>query len=264
MRQPVTPISCNRDPELFPLTRLPRRAVYQDGLPQQHLPFTVRTVRTADDLAKAVMIRHAAYNRHVPDVARTLAAPEALDSDPGTIVLLAESKLDGSPLGTMRIQTNRGRPLALEASVELPDWLQGQRLAEATRLGVAETRIGRIVKTVLFKAYFQYCLVNDINWLVIAARSPLDRQYEALLFSDVFDEDQFIPMAHAGNIPHRVLAFDVLSAEERWQDATHPLLDFMCATHHPDILVNHEFSRNAALPQASQTTHSNMPKVILS
>ena len=27
-------------------------------------------------------------------------------------VLLAESKLDGSPLGTMRIQTNRFQPLA--------------------------------------------------------------------------------------------------------------------------------------------------------
>ena len=48
-------------------------------------------------------------------------AIESCDRDPGTAILLAESKLDGAPLGTMRIQTNEYAPLAVEQSVRLPD-----------------------------------------------------------------------------------------------------------------------------------------------
>ena len=35
-----------------------------------------------------------------------VTGPESADSEEGAVVLLAESKLDGSPIGTMRIQTN--------------------------------------------------------------------------------------------------------------------------------------------------------------
>ncbi len=209
----------------------------QAELHSERLPFTVRVVGSEADLVKAVAIRHQAYARHLPEVAATLDKPEALDRDGDSVVVLAESKLDGSPVGTMRIQSNRDRPLALEHSVELPDWLQGRSMIEITRFGVAEGRIGRLVKTVLVKAGFQYALLNDLDWIVIAARSPLDTLYEKLLFQDVFPDFGYIPMRHAGNIPHRVLAFDVQHAYEKWSAARHPLLDFMCLTHHPDLQV---------------------------
>lgn len=226
----------------------------QAGMTEERLPFTVKIVHDDVELNKAVSIRHAAYARHVPAVAALLEKAERYDSDEGSVVLLAESKMDGSPLGTMRIQTNRYNKLALEHSVELPDWLQGSSMAEATRLGISEGRVGRIVKIVLFKAYFEYCLAAGIEWMVIAARSPLDRQYEALLFKDVFPEGGFMPMRHAGNIPHRVLAFEVGSAEERWAAANHPLLNFMRRTHHPDIDLGEEvypLLRGAIEPEGS-------------
>lgn len=207
----------------------------QRQLTEERLPFSVRIVRDEEDLDKAVSIRHAAYERHIPAVAALLEKPEATDFEPGSVVLLAESKLDGSPLGTMRIQTNRYRPLALQQSVELPNWLHGTSQAEATRLGVIGNRMGRLVKTALFKAYYQYCVLEEIEWMVIAARSPLDRQYEALLFQDVLPGGEFIPMRHAGNIPHRVLAFNVELAERNWSAAGHPLYGFVFDTSHPDI-----------------------------
>lgn len=203
--------------------------------PVQRLPFTVRVVRHDRQLRKAVAIRQRAYSRHLPALGELLRAPEPQDRDPGCAVLLAESRLDGEPLGTLRIQTNRHRPLALESSVELPDWLCGASLAEATRLGVAEGRIGRMVKTMLFKAFYQYCLAADIDWMVIGARSPLDRMYEALLFEDVFPGRGTIPLKHAGDLPHRILAFELETAEARWRAARHPLLDLFVHTSHPDI-----------------------------
>jgi hypothetical protein len=199
------------------------------------LPFTVRVVDDNESLASALRIRQAAYQRHVPDFARTMDQPESYDREPGGLVLLAESKLTRTPVGTMRIQTNCYRPLALEQSLDLPDWLSGRRLVGATRLGVEAGEPGRMVKTALFKAFFLYCVREGIDWMVIAARTPLDRQYAALLFCDVFGEKQFIPLAHAANIPHRVMAFEVGSAEPRWREARHPLYDFIFVTRHPDI-----------------------------
>jgi hypothetical protein len=204
---------------------------------EEQLAFTVKLVRDQDDLEKAVHIRHAAYARHLPEFAQTLKAPEPSDGDNGVVVLLAESKLDGSPLGTMRIQTNRFNPLSLEQSVVLPSWLQSRRLAEATRLGVTHGKIGRLVTTVLFKAYFQYCQQTGIEWMVIAGRAPIDRQYDRLLFEDVFPGMGYIPLRHASNLPHRVLSFHIDTAQERWTRAHHPMLDFMCNVHHPDIQI---------------------------
>ena len=207
----------------------------KEGMIEERLPFTVRIVTSQEQLDKAVLIRHSAYGRHIPEVASLLEKEEAADREPGSVVLLAESKLDGSALGTMRIQTNRYRKLALEQSIELPSWLQGSSQAEATRLGVALGRTGRLAKTALFKAYYEYCVMEGIEWMVIAARSPLDRQYEALLFKDVVPEGGFIPMRHAGNIPHRVLAFNIELAEQNWRRAGHPLYKFVFETSHPDI-----------------------------
>ena len=216
---------------------LPRRVERpsQSGLIGERLPFRVRIVRNEEDLDKAVSIRHSAYGRHIPAVAALLEQAEACDTEPGSAVLLAESKLDGSPLGSMRIQTNRYHKLALEHSVELPSWLDGKSQAEATRLGVIGNGMGRLVKTALFKAFYQYCMLEEIEWMVITARSPLDRGYEALLFRDVSPGVGFIPMRHVGNIPHRVLTINVDRAEFDWRQARHPLYNFMVLTSHPDI-----------------------------
>ena len=201
----------------------------------ERLPFTIRRVETESDLLKAVRIRHAAYARHVPEFARTLLHPEAADYDDDTIVLLAESKLDGSPLGSTRIRTNLHRPLGVEESIVLPEWLQGRRLVEATRLGIDEGRVGRVVKMALIKACFMYCEDNAIDYSVATGRPPVDRQYEQLLFADVFPEQGPVPLRHVGNIPHRVMAFEIASFEQRYRDARHPLLNFFFNTHHPDI-----------------------------
>ena len=211
-----------------------KQALPTAGMQEERLPFTVRVVRSDDALLKAVSIRQAAYARHVPEFAAKLGAPEPNDYEPDCTVLLAESRMDGSPLGTMRIQTNRFNDLVITQSVDLPDWLEGRSMAEATRLGVAHGSAGRVVKMVLCKAFYLYSLAANIEWMVIAARPPLDRPYEAALFQDVYP-GELVPLRHANNIPHRVLAFEVGTAAERWTAAKHPLAKFMLHTWHPDI-----------------------------
>jgi hypothetical protein len=201
---------------------------------EARLPFRVRVVADDEALERALRVRQSAYMRHVPEFASTMHLPERYDREPGGLVLLAEAKLTGSPVGTMRIQTNRFRQLAIEQSLDLPPWLAG-RLVGATRLAVEAGGPGRMVKTALFKAFYLYCMQQGIEWMVIAARTPLDRQYAVLLFRDVFGAGEFVPLAHAANIPHRIMAFEVGTAERRWREAGHPLHEFMVMTHHPDI-----------------------------
>lgn len=207
------------------------------AMKEETFPFTIRVVSNIRELEKAVRIRHAAYLRHIPGFAQELTLPENADSEPGVVVLLAESKFDGSPVGTMRIQTNIHKSLALEQSVTLPESMRTRRLAEATRLGVTHERVGRMVTTALFKAFFLYCRQNRIDFMTIAARSPVDRQYDRLLFKDVYPDVGYIPLKHASDIPHRIMALDVNNVEAIWTQAKHPLRGFIFQTFHNDINV---------------------------
>jgi len=114
-----------------------------------------------------------------------------------------------------------------------------------------------MVKTMLFKAFYQYCLAAEIEWMVIGARSPLDRMYQALLFQDVFPGQGTIPLKHAGNLPHRILAFEMETAEARWREARHPLLDLFVHTSHPDI------ERSGRLPGSGLPSRQQVAPVAL-
>lgn len=210
----------------------------------ERLPFTIRCVRGGDDLRKAVQVRHAAYARHLPLFAQSLEAPEASDYEAGTVVLLAESKLDGSALGSTRIRNNFHQHLSLEESIVLPEWLQSRRLAEVTRLSVGEGRVGQVVKVALLKACVMYCKQQRIEWAMATGRAPIDRQYERLMFVDVFEDKAPVPLKHVGNIPHRVMAFEIDTIESRWSAVQHPMLDFFCHTEHPDI----DIGKHSAAP----------------
>ena len=214
----------------------------------ERLPFTIKRVRSEADMRKAVQIRHAAYARHLPQFAQTLLAPESSDYEDDTVVLLAESKLDGLPLGTARIHTNQQQPLSVENSVTLPSWLQGRRLAEVSRLGIGEGRIGRLAKIALMKACFEYCESNHVEWLVVTGRAPIDRQYEQLLFIDVLEDKAMVPLADIANIAHRVMAFEIATCMERWRAAGHPLLAFFHHIRHPDIDIG--LQRSMRVPRS--------------
>lgn len=225
--------------------------------PVEPLPFRVRVVRDEEDLEKAIQVRHSAYARHMPELAQTLKLPEAADTQLGVAILLAESKLDGSPLGTVRIQANTHHALTLEKSVRLPAWLQGQTLAHVSRLAIAQGSAGRVIKTMLFKGLFRYWELQGIDWAVVAARKPLDRTYEQLLFDDVFPGEGFIPLAHMNQIPHRVMAFEVATAEERWTVSRHPLTNFVFHTHHPDLDVSGPSLQDSLAKAAASRTSTD-------
>jgi hypothetical protein len=201
----------------------------------EYLPFTIRRVSDQADMDKAIDLRHLAYSRHMPGFADALKVPESDDLTDDAIVLIAESKLDGSVIGTVRIQTNLTASLNMEQSIMLPDFFKGKTLAEVRRLAVAPGNPGRLVKMVLLKAVYQYCQTNHLEWILVAARRPLDRTYEQLTLADVLDGRTFIPLPRENNVPHRVLGLETTAFHDRLLAVKHPLLNFFFHTEHPDI-----------------------------
>lgn len=214
---------------------------------QATLSFSLRVARERADLADACRVRSAAYGRHLPAMAQPLQRPDALDTQPGTAVLLARDKASGAPLGTLRIQRNQHAPLLLEHSLILPHRLAERPRAEITRLAVMPGADAQ-VRLALMKACYLYGLASQVRHLVIGARSePLIRIYRRLGFEDVLGS--MVPLAHAGHLPHRILALDIVAAERTWLGAGHGLYPFMIETWHPDIQLFDE----APLAQGLQT-----------
>ena len=216
------------------------------------LPFTVRIVRTDEQLERAIRIRAEAYSRHIPTLEEILATPESVDRVADSIVVLAEGKSDGEALGTIRIQTNFDAPLPLEQSIELPEPYTGRPIAGVSRLAVKGGPRGRLVKLALFKALHRYCLAKQVEWLLIGARPPLDQAYLELGFEDVFEDAGLRPLATAAGVPHRILSFDVFSAERRWHGLSHPLYLFMGKRFHPDIEIFSSVSNMWARPRSKR------------
>jgi hypothetical protein len=213
------------------------------------LDFTVTIATTDAELREVSALRARAYGHHLPALAQGLAEPDAADTEPGTRVLLCRSKRSGQVIGTARLQRNHPQPLAIEASVVLPDDLAALPRAEITRLAIA-AGADALVRPMLIKACYLAAVASQIRLLVIGARSPaLVRIYRGLGFADLHEGARPVPLAHAGNLPHQVLAFDVVSAERRWHSGQHPLYGFMVETWHPDLQLLTEPAAAIAAPR---------------
>jgi hypothetical protein len=199
------------------------------------LGFTLQLVSSSEDLLDACSVRAQAYGHHMPEMGRRLAEPDELDFAPGTSVFLCRAKTDGRATGTMRIQSNAFGPLLMESSLTLPPWLNSASRAEITRLAV---RVGAdpLTRLSLWKASYQFCVANQLNWMVVGARNEaLIRNYRRLGFVDVFGPDELRPLAHTGGLSHRIMAFDNTSAQRRWGELRHPLYQFVFETQHADL-----------------------------
>lgn len=202
----------------------------------QRLRFTLRVARSEAELRAACRVRSASYGHHLPNLRSPFSEPDELDWSPDTAVFIASDKETGAAVGTVRLATNGRQPLQIEHSTVLPEPLSDHVLAEVTRLAVLPGHDDPRVKLALMKATYLYCMARQVQWMVIGARSEgLIRQYRRLGFTDLLPTGTMVPLAHAGNLPHRILGFDVASAERNWHAAEHPFYEFMVRTYHPDI-----------------------------
>ena len=202
---------------------------------REGLGFQVRAAHGEADLRAACALRAQAYGRKLPNVLELWREPDAIDRAAGVVVFVARDNASGEVIGTVRVATNQYQPLQIEGSTTLPDGYAGLK-AEITRLAVRPGHDDPQVRLALFKAVYLECLARGVEWMVIGARSAaLVRGYRRLGFTDVLADGAMVPLAHAGNLPHRVLAFNVRSAQSDWRAIRHPFYAFMVEQPHPEI-----------------------------
>lgn len=230
----------------------------QASLVGNKLPFTVKVVRTESQLRRVCEVRALAYGRHIPAMGLALREPEPDDRAPGNVILIAEDKKTGVTVGTMRIHTNTHRHLPLQGYTTLPAHMQGQLLVEVCRFSVRAGYSAGQVRLALFKALYLYCHAAQAQYMVVAARKPLNEIYKSLGFKPLQgDEEHWVSLAYANDLAHSMLAFNVPLAEHLWQALRHPLYEFMRQTYHPDIQVFSAISSSWSQPRRAARDASN-------
>lgn len=210
---------------------------YSDST-SQLLPFWIAKAETSFELELAAKARQIAYGKHLPQFGDKLATPDCDDLHQDSAVLLAYSKLDGSCIGTVRIQITTQQPLRLEESFLLPAALRTGRIAEVSRLAIPSRSNGLALRLMLIKAAYWYSRANLVDRCFLCVRYPVDRQYRRFDLDDVLPHDEFVPMKHIGMIPHRIMWFDVFKIEARWLLNANPLHSVYFSNSHPDLLNN--------------------------
>jgi hypothetical protein len=204
------------------------------------LSFTLRRADTEQDLLRACKVRAAAYGYKSPEYRESMAQPDSIDASPWTTVFICEDKISGEAVGTMRVQTRQRNcgELEMERYVALPEYLQRAPRSEVTRLA-APLGSDPFVRLALWKAAYLFSASQGISWIVMTVRKPaLIRAYERMGSKDVFPDrsDGFV-LPYVGSMPHRIYALDIENFYSFWSDTKHPLLEFMTATRHDDIVV---------------------------
>jgi len=201
------------------------------------LGFAVRLANCEKDFLDACTVRALAYGHHDPEMGPQFGNVEPMDCAEGTVVLVCRDRATGQCMGTARIQVSGFGPLTLESSLTLPQWLAQRLRAQISRLAVMPGA-SNMVKLLLMKASYQYCLATQVRWMVIGARSAaLIRNYRSLGFQDVFEPGAWHTLASGGGLPHQILALDIAGAKDAWQATKNRLLGFMTETIHADVQV---------------------------
>lgn len=205
---------------------------------RQYFPFTVSVVTNESEMARAIAVRSSAYLRHRAPAAEKMSEPEEDDHRQESVVLMARSKLDGGVVGTLRINPNFSLPMRFESAVELPLAIAGARAVEFMRLGIETGASGRLVMSALAKASYEICLANEISFIFVCSRPPVDIIYRRYLFDD-FLKGGKVAFSHAPGAMHSVLCMPVQEAADRWRLASSSMHRFFIETEHPDISVDH-------------------------
>ena len=199
--------------------------------------FRVRRAAGADDLAVIAAQRAESFGRVIRNQRPVGASHDGwldkIDHHPATGLLLLEEATTGTPIASMRVQDSRAGPVELARLVELGALVPGREwpLLQCARLAAVRHPKRMAALFALMKAMWRRALADGVQNLILATPYWSRWMYEALQFTDLGDAAAFAhPLSGAA---HRVMLFDVPSAQSRLEGAGNPLAAQLFHTQHP-------------------------------
>lgn len=219
------------------MSAVPERPYSTRAEREERLPFRVRIAIAAQDVERAVEIRASAFSRHLPHVGEALRTAEKEDFRPDVLLLIAERKLDGRPIGSMRLEPNFGGPLRIEGETTLPARFRNKRLVETTRLGVENGIAGTLVMAALVKASFEICSASGIDYGIAVGRRSVGEIFRSMAL-DVVEGP--VRLSYSERTLFWIFAMSKLEWEGRLRERNRFYFDFMARTEHPDIEIDYD------------------------
>jgi hypothetical protein len=233
----------------------------------QYLPFKVSVLRTDARLEEAIELRKDAYDRHYSNVAGIESVHfgeiETRDVQTGNVILLATSKATGELVGSVRVETNNHRPLAVEHQVDLPVDLKGRPLAVVSRFSVVNGKEGLGVFSALGKAMYLFCVAKQIHVVLLyIAIDSLERFYPRFGFERVGSRDSKIQFEEYPGMQFSAYVWRLTTLHEKMRDArlSRTYYDFLFEKMHPDIEI---FSSVASIHEVRRTTDQPAAKHLM-
>jgi len=220
--------------------------------------YVVRIVRTPDQLQSAINVRYQAYSEKLQALAASVRQPGPLDFAHGPVVLLAQNRLSGEAIGTLRLNTGPSF-LSMLKDIRLPVNIVKERTAFVSRMAVTgPVQERQVVRNLMQKAVFQLCIAKQLNRILLLAVEPRERLFYRCGFSDVFEDGESRHPEFLDGFPVKALYADTYSMERLWREERHPLYDFLFRTFHPEIEVFSSLSSsghrlNEAAPPKPET-----------
>lgn len=202
------------------------------------LPFKIAIAASEQDLTDLIRLRSETYTRHNAPGADRLRTKEEQDGCADAVLLLARSKLDGTAVGSVRVQTRVRRSLMVEEAVRLPDEVASATPIELMRGSIKNGTAGRMVSASLAKATFLVCRQFGFSHVIVTCREPVDLMYRAYQFDELLS-GEMVDLPYSPGAKHKVLCLPMSEATDRWRARNRPLFQFMLETSHPDIQVDH-------------------------
>ena len=202
----------------------------------QHLDFTVHLARTESRILQAIKIRQDGFRNHQAWL--PIDTSDRRDRQKGSVVFVAIKKGTLEPLGSLRIETNRLRSLALEGEVKLPAKHGGLHLAHVSRLSTVRGSEGRQCRNALFKALYLYSIATEIRYFFVLAVPPAEKLYFRIGFKPVFRSgDHKLPQHKYQGKDVHLLSVKVDQLPRRMKILSPELHEFVCLKRHPDIRI---------------------------
>ena len=201
----------------------------------ESLDFRIQIARKGESFERAVSVRAEAFGRHNHPMVRAGFTVEAADTSGSTILLCAESKNTGEPVGAMRLSDNTNNELAMWDELKIPDEYKGYPALLVSRLTVHAGHSGHSARNALCKAMYLYAVAKQMRFIFVLVMPPRDRLYKPMGFKPVYEGDPLFKLDSNSSVDTKVLYAEVSRLESIWRERGHPLYQYVFETYHADI-----------------------------
>jgi hypothetical protein len=184
----------------------------------------IKPARTRSEIEKAMNVRWIGYKKYDGFEEAHL---EQLDLGLNCTIFLAQDSA-GEVLGTMRILDRRFGPIELESFIDVDVLMphSPRSIAELTRFSIPADPRSRLIKHLFWKTYFDFCVKNSIDFMLVSGKESATKDYKLLCFSELENGQYF--HSGLGNLPHFSYYLEIPKVPALYLERKHPMRSFFC------------------------------------